>query len=68
MKNIIIGLIIGLLLNGLVVLAQERIVINPMQSVNTYLDTTKITTPEGTYRLFVYYSGFVGGITAVKIK
>ena len=73
MKNIVIGLIVGLLLNGLIVFAKENIIINPETHVGNigygYVDTTKVTTSEGTYRLFVYSThGSGGGITAVKIK
>lgn len=68
MKNIIIGLVIGLLLNGFIVYAKEQIIINPTQQINNYFNTTKIITPEGTYRIFIFYNGFANGITAIKIK
>ncbi len=73
MKNIVIGLIIGLLLNGLIVFAKENIIINPATYVGNIgygcINTTKVTTSEGTYRIFVYFNrGYGAGITAVKIK
>ncbi len=78
MKNIILGIIIGILLNGLIVFAAEKIIVNPLQDVisifklqpiNTSIKTTKVTTPDGTYRLFVLLGPTgSGGITAVKIK
>lgn len=74
MKNIIIGLVIGILLNGLIVFASEKIMLNSLQTiklpgfVGNNIETCKITTPEGTYRLFIYMGGYRGGITAVRIK
>lgn len=75
MKNIIIGILIGSLLNGLFVFAAEKIVANPLQqisvpgaSIGSNVSTCKVTVPEGTYRLFVYMAGNKGGITAVRIK
>lgn len=73
MKNLIIGIITGLLLNGAIVFAQEKIVINPLQYVKStdqygYIYTTKVSTPEGMYRIFVFEGHKKGGITAVKIK
>lgn len=78
MKNIIIGLVIGILLNGLIVFASEKIITNPLQDVisilkwqpvSTTIKTTKVTTLDGTYRLFVLLGPEgSGGITAVRIK
>ena len=74
MKNIIIGLVIGLLLNGLIVSAKEQIVINPLKNIYQNrsrvirINTTKVQTPEGIYRIFLYDGYNQGGITAVKIK
>ena len=74
MKNIIIGLVIGLVLNGIIVFAKENIVMNSIQKVGdlpySYYDinTTKVTTPEGTYRIFTSQTSTGAGITAVKIK
>lgn len=73
MKNILIGLTIGLLLNGLIVFASEHIITNKPQCIakmsgTDYLYTTKVITPEGVYRIFIYQSYKRGGITAVRIK
>lgn len=74
MKNIIIGLVIGLMLNGLFAWASEQIVINPLKNIYTDNDriidilTTKVQTPEGVYRIFVYSGYKKGGLTAIKIK
>lgn len=77
MKNILIGLTIGLLLNGLIAFASEHIMVNKPQcllqlgrenSCNTFLYTTKATTPEGQYRIFILQGYKRGGITAVRIK
>lgn len=77
MKNIIIGILIGILLNGLIVFAMEKVTINPLQDIISFIEptqvhtkvkTTKVTTPEGTYRLFILCGGYHGGITAVRIK
>lgn len=72
MKNIIIGLIIGIFLNGLVSFAKEKTIVNPFQNIATVqsstIKTTKMVTPDGTYRLFVATSGYSYGITAIKIK
>ena len=73
MKNIIFGIVIGILLNCLVVSAAEKIMVNPLKIITltddrAVIQTTKITTPEGVYRIFLF-SGFEqGGITAVRIK
>ena len=76
MKNILIGLTIGLLLNGLIAFASEHIMINkPSQIVsvgddivNDYIYSTKATTTEGQYRIFILQGYKRGGITAVRIK
>ena len=68
MKNIVIGLVMGLMLNGLFVWASEQIVINPLK--NIYKDddriinifTTKVQTPEGAYRIFLYAGYKKGGL------
>lgn len=77
MKNLIIGLSIGLAV-GLTCtacsMAKGMITAEPMQVVLTernHVTTTKVTTEEGTYRIFTIEStdgkGSVG-ISAVKIK
>ena len=73
MKNILIGLTIGLLLNGLIVFASERIIANKPQCVikmsgTDYLSTIKVTAPEGVYRVFILQGYQKAGITAVRIK
>lgn len=76
MKNLIVGVIIGVLLNGLVVFAAEKIVANPLIKVaspaarwgSSDVYTTRISTPEGTYRVFTTDNGTSVGITAIKIK
>lgn len=78
MRNILIGLTIGLLLNGLIAFASEHIMINkPSQIayigddkeiVKDYIYTTKATTAEGQYRIFILQGYKRGGITAVRIK
>lgn len=74
MKNIILGLIIGLLLNGWTVFASEQIIINPLKNIYQdrnriiRINTTKVQTPEGIYRIFLYDGYSQGGITAIKIK
>lgn len=72
-KKMILGIAIGILLNCLIVSAAEKIVVNPLQTVATPNDlqtiqTTKITTPEGTYRIFLFDGYKKGGITAVRIN
>ena len=71
MKNIILGLLVGLIL-GLPISAYAKIIMNPIERVGAIsagsLYTTKVTTEEGTYRIFVYNSGYGTGITTVKIK
>lgn len=75
MKNIIIGLMIGLLLNGLIVFAKENVTAYSFQNIkfnksgyNPSVYTTKVVTPEGAYRIFISKQGYAGGITAIKIK
>ncbi len=78
MKNLIIGLfsglIIGLTCTACSALKDMMITAEPMQVVMTernHVTTTKVTTEEGTYRIFTIENtdGTGGvGITAVKIK
>lgn len=77
MKNLIIGLALGLAV-GLTctacLMAKGMITAEPQQVVLTernHVTTTKVTTEEGTYRIFTIEStdGKGGvGISAVKIK
>lgn len=72
-KKMILGIAIGILLNCLIASAAEKIAVNSLQTVATTNDwktiqTTKITTPEGTYRIFLYSGYKQGGITAVRIN
>lgn len=71
MRNLVIGLAIGLMFSTYCI-AKEHIVINPMQTIHTdrnFIYTTKVTTDEGTYRIFTFEGqNGSGGITAVKIK
>lgn len=71
MKNIILGLLVGLII-GLPISAYAKTIVNPIERVGAIstgsLYTTKVTTEEGTYRIFVYNSGYGTGITTVKIK
>ena len=71
MKNVIIGLLAGLII-GLPISVYAKAVMNPIERIGSIsagnLYTTKVTTEEGTYRIFVYHSGYGSGITAVKIK
>lgn len=68
MKKLILGIVIGILLNGLIAFASEKVIINPCTYINNGIATTKVTTTEGTYRLFIFEHGYRGGITAVRIK
>lgn len=68
MRNIILGIVIGILLNGLIAFASEKIIMNPCTYLDYGIATTKVTTTEGTYRLFIFGRGTLGGITAVRIK
>ena len=73
MKKTIAGVIVGIALTTPIL---AKTIINPIELVDTYdgfrISTTKITTDEGTYRIFIgcdqngYGKGI--GITAVKIK
>ncbi len=77
MKNLIIGLVLGLAI-GLTCtgcsIAKAMITAEPMQVVMTernFVNTTKVTTEDGTYRIFTIENtdGKGGvGISAVKIK
>ena len=68
MKNLILGIVIGILLNSLIAFASEKVIINPCTYIDNGIATTKVTTTEGTYRLFILDCGPKGGITAVRIK
>lgn len=73
MRNLIFGIVIGTLLNCLVVSAAEKIMVNPLKYITStssgaIIQTTKITTPEGVYRIFLFDGFKQGGITAVRIK
>ena len=68
MKKLILGIVIGILLNGLIAFASEKVIINPCTYIDNGIATTKVTTTEGTYRLFIFEYGYRGGITAVRIK
>ena len=68
MKKLILGIVIGILLNGLIAFASEKVIINPYTYIDNSIATTKVTTTEGTYRLFIFEHGYRGGITAVRIK
>ena len=69
MKKFILLIILAFLVN-IPVLAKT--IINPIERIGSIstgsLYTTKVTTEEGTYRIFVYNSGYGAGITTVKIK
>ncbi len=77
MKQLLMGLIIGLTA-GLICtgcsMANAHITSDPMQVILTernFVNTTKVTTEDGTYRIFTIEStdGKGGaGISAVKIK
>ena len=75
MKNLIIGLVLGLAV-GLTCtacsVAKDTFNIHHMSMVNTdrnSIYTTIVNTEEGTYRIFTYEGqNGGGGITAVKIK
>lgn len=54
-------------------LAAEKIMVNPLKYITStssgaIIQTTKITTPEGVYRIFLFDGFRQGGITAVRIK
>lgn len=73
MKKTIAGVIVGIALTAPIL---AKTIINPVETIDIYngfrIATTKITTDEGTYRIFIgcdqngYGKGI--GITAVKIK
>lgn len=71
MKNIILGLLVGLII-GFPASVYAKTIMNPIERIGKIssgsLYTTKVTTEEGTYRIFVYNSGYGAGITTVKIK
>lgn len=77
MKQLIIGLLVGLAV-GLTCagcsIAKAHLTAEPMQTIMTernHVTTTKVTTEEGTYRIFTIENtdGKGGvGISAVKIK
>ena len=76
MKQFIIGLTLGLLFTGLTAFAAEKIIINPANVIMSNaggvyfsrLYTTKVNTPEGTYRLFVLEADTGSSIEAIKIS
>ncbi|MBR5304890.1 MAG: hypothetical protein IKU37_08720 [Candidatus Gastranaerophilales bacterium] len=73
MKKTIAGVVVGIALSAPIL---AKTIINPIDLVDTYngfrISTTKITTDEGTYRIFIGcdQNGYGKGIeiTAVKIK
>lgn len=71
MKNIIIGILIGLFLNGITCFA-ENIITNPFKKIGettfTNCYTTKVNAPEGSYRIFMVDTVHGVGITAIKIN
>lgn len=71
MKKIILGILIGLII-GFPVSVFAKTIMNPAERFgrvgNGTLDTTKVTTEEGAYRIFIYNNYYGSGITAVKIK
>lgn len=66
MKKLILGIIIGISIGGLVCTAKDVIAVNPVEGINSQVSTTKVTTADGTYRIFIY-RGY-GSVSAVKIK
>ena len=71
MRNVILGIFLGFIIT-LPITTYAKTVFNPVETVGNIgfgtVTTTKITTEEGTYRIFTYSSLYGGGITAVKIK
>ena len=71
MKNIILGILVGLIVS-LPISVYAKAVMNPTERFskvgNGDLYTTKVTTEEGTYRIFAYDNYYGSGLTAVKIK
>lgn len=78
MKNLIVGLVLGLLLNGLTTIAKEpeqikeKVIINPKTSINIKgareVYTTKITTVDGVYRVFVFDSVYGSAMTVIRLN
>lgn len=66
MKKLIIFLL--LLLTITTALAEEKIVVNPKQKVTKTIETVKVKTDDGIYRIFVVYSGYGTGISVIKIN
>ena len=77
MKKIVVSLIFLFCVTA--VQAQEKVIVNPFsyvcdlvtikfQSMTSKIEATKITTEEGTYRVFTISNREGVGITAVKIK
>lgn len=71
MKNIILGILVGLIIS-LPISVYAKTIINPVERFSKVgsgdLYTTKVTTEEGTYRLFICNNYRGSGVTAVKIK
>ena len=72
MKNLILGIIIGLTCTACCI-AKDQSYINHMKVILTdknYIYTTTVNTEEGTYRIFTEKNknGNTNGITAIKIK
>lgn len=69
MKKFILLIILAFLVN-IPVLAKT--IMNPIERISRVdggdLLTTKVSTEEGTYRIFVYNNFYGNGITAIKIK
>lgn len=69
MKKFILLIILAFLVN-IPVLAKT--IMNPIERISRVdggdLFTTKVSTEEGTYRIFVYNNFYGSGITAIKIK
>ena len=71
MKNIILGLLVGLIIS-FPISVYAKAVMNPAEKFgkvgNGDLYTTKITTEEGLYRIFVYNNFYGSGVAAIRIK
>ena len=69
MNKLILGLILGITISTPIL---AKTIMNPIERIGGVstgnLYTTKATTEEGTYRIFIYNSGYGSGITTVKIK
>lgn len=61
-------MLIGLSLSGLTATAKDKILMNPITKLDASIKTTKISTPEGTYRIFTYQRSYGCSIAVVKIK